>query len=386
MRACDLIDAPNLNIVYADVDGNIGYRMTGKTPIRAKGKGEFPRPGWDGEYDWNGYIPKEHMPSTLNPSNGQVVSANHKAVPDDFPYFLGGIWMNGYRAARIEEMLATQTTWAAADFRAIHMDILCRPGLTYSRHHDALLGKAANPTVDKAMQLLCAWDGQLGTGSVAGTIYQVSRRKALKVLHKASCEDASALDWIVGRGMDPVLLKVTEFQGKDTQALLALLDNPDSKLLANAGGKEAVLLAAMEAAVEWLTRNLGADMAQWQWGRLHTVEFPHPMAVRKPLDLIFNVGPYPIYGDTDTVCQTSMIPHLPYKANLALPSYRQIVDLGDFNNSRWIMPPGQSGQIGSTHYGDQVKPWLDGVYFPMAWDRPQVEALTPQVKLLKPTT
>jgi penicillin amidase len=103
------------------------------------------------------------------------------------------------------------------------------------------------------------------------------------------------------------------------------------------------------------------------------------------LDLVFNLGPYPIYGDTDTVCQTSMMPHLPYEANLALPSYRQIVDLSDFNRSVWVLPPGQSGQIGSVNYGDQVQSWMEGQYFPMPWDRVNVEQLTAHVLWLKPT-
>ena len=106
--AMRLIEAPQLNVAYADVDGNIGYWVTGKVPVRAKGQGMVPAPGWTGEYEWVGEVPFEEMPHALNPEQGYVVTCNNRIIPDDYPHFLGTVWMNGYRARRITDVSGEQ--------------------------------------------------------------------------------------------------------------------------------------------------------------------------------------------------------------------------------------------------------------------------------------
>lgn len=382
VRAAQLIEAPGLNLVYADVEGNIGYWMTGKTPIRAKGQGEMPQPGWTGEYDWVGYVPADQMPHSLNPERGYIISANNKVVSDDFPYFMGNIWMNGYRAARIEEMLATKQVWARDDFPAIHMDVLCRPGLLLAAHYRKL-GKTGDAEVDAGIARLLEWDGRLTAETIGGTIYQVCRRFMGELLLRSAVDEETYLDF-AGRGVDPVLFKVTEFQGKDTNALLDLLSNPASKMIQKAGGKQILLTNAMKMGLAWLREHHGADPAKWQWGRLHMVRFQHAMAVKPPMDKVFNGGPVPTHGDTDTVCQTAVLPNQPFEAGLSCPSYRQIVDMADFNRSLWVKPPGQSGQLGSKNYTDQIDAWLNGRYFPMYWDREKVETVVEKRQNLVP--
>jgi penicillin amidase len=376
------IDAPGLNIVYADVAGNIGYWMTGKTPIRGKGRGELPSIGWTGEYDFKGYVPFEEMPHTLNPARGYVVSANNKVVADDFPHFMGNVWMNGYRARRIEELLLQRERWSRDAFPAIHMDVFCRPGVEFAAHFKDLTFTDA--ALEAARKVLVAWDGQLTTTTVGGCLYEVTRRELSRLLYLKAAGHREHEEWLIGRGMDPVVFKVSEFQGKDTTALLDLLASADSKLLQLMGGKEAALREALAQALAFLRQTLGKKMDRWAWGRLHQVEFPHAMAIRKPMDKVFNAGPHPIPGDTDTVFQTSIRPEIPYMANLAIPSYRQIVDLADFDRSLWIKPPGQSGQLGSPNYSDQVMPWLEGRYFPMLWSRDKVAAYAQRVQMLEP--
>ena len=180
----------------------------------------------------------------------------------------------------------------------------------------------------------------------------------------------------MGKGVHPVLFKVSEYQGKDTVAILELLNRQDSQLLANAGGKGKALVDAMAAAVAYLEKELGKSMAGWKWGLLHSAEFPHPMAIKKPLDRVFNAGPIPMHGDTDTVCQSSMQPDNPYQANLACPSYRQIVDLEDFGRSLWVKPPGQSGQLGSPNYADKGPKELRVAKTPKGWRIVQEEMIS----------
>jgi len=130
----------------------------------------------------------------------------------------------------------------------------------------------------------------------------------------------------------------------------------------------------LKQAVSWLRARLGDDPNAWQWGKIHGAVFPHPLGLQKPLDQVFNCGPYPIGGDTDTPCQTAIQANAPYNNSAWAPSFRQIVDMGDLSNSLTIFPPGESGQLGSPHYADLIEPWLKGEYLPMLWTRQQIES------------
>lgn len=381
VNAMSYMKAPGLNVVYADVEGNIGYWVTGQSPIRGKGKAKVPAPGGSGDYDWTGFVPFEEMPHTLNPERGHVISCNHKIVNEDYPYFLGDTWMNGYRAERLEELMASKEKLGISDFKAFHMDFFSIPGKKFAGYYDGLTHEDGK--VQTAMYTLAQWDGHLVVESVAGTLYMVAKQMMSDILFTENL-GAEGRNLLIGKGPNELYFPVTEYQGHDAPLLFSLLADPKSEWVKACGGREQLLKDSMAKAVEWLKKHHGNEMSDWKWGNLHKVEFPHPMAVRKPLDRVFNVGPFPIGGDTDTVCQTAFKPQSPYNADQACPSYRQIVDLKDFNRSIWVLPPGQSGQLGSKHYDDQVKAWLDGKYFPMVWDRTQVESETQKILNLKP--
>lgn len=369
------LNAPGLNLVYADRKGNIGYWMTGNTPVRKKGKGEVPRPGWTGEYGWEGWVPFEEMPHALNPEKGWIVSANHRVVDEDFPHFMGNIWMNGYRAKRIEALLLGKSQLKVGDMGPIMTDLWCDPGKRFADCY-AHLDDDWSPLAGKALAYLQTWDGFLSADSIAGTIYEYSRKELTRLLLAPWSEEKDLIDWYLGKGPSRVMFRVAEFQGRETNALFDLLENPESKVLIAAGGKEKVLRNALEAAVKAISAELGPDPGQWQWGKIHQVQFGHALGVRPDLGRIFNVGPFPIGGDSDTVCQTSMQPEEGYSANLALPSYRQVVDMADFNRSTWIMPPGNCGHYQNPHRDDQVDAWRFGRQFPMVWDAKEVDAHT----------
>ena len=126
------------------------------------------------------------------------------------------------------------------------------------------------------------------------------------------------------------------------------------------------------------------DASGWQWGKLHRASFPHTLGIQAPLDRVFNRGPLPIGGDTDTPCQTAIAPNDPYDNKAWAPSFRQIVDMGDLSRSVVIHPPGQSGQLGSPHYDDLAVPWVRGEYLPMLWTREQVESAAEGKLVLNP--
>lgn len=376
--ALQLIDAPQLNVTYADVQGNIGYWVTGKVPIRANGDGRIPVPGWKGEYEWIGEVPFEEMPHAFNPENGFIVNCNHRIIPDDYPHYLGENWMNGYRAARIVDYFESKERLTTLDFQKMQEDFTCLPGKEFVSQVSHIADSDAD--INIAVDILRNWDGQLTSTSVAGTIYEVTRYQMLRNLLEPALGEELTLG-IMGKGFHPVLLSSNEFYGHDTVTLLRMLENPDSWWMTEAGGQEKVLKNSLKQAVQWLRANLGDDSGEWQWGNIHGAIFPHPLGLQKPLDQVFNRGPFPIGGDTDTPCQTAFHASDPFHNYASAPSFRQIVNMDDLSQSLTIIPPGQSGQLGNDHYDDLIEPWLEGKSHPMLWTRKQIETNT-EAKLI----
>ncbi len=178
----------------------------------------------------------------------------------------------------------------------------------------------------------------------------------------------------MGKGFNPVLYHANEFYGNDTVILLRLLDNPNSWWIKQAGGIEELINRNLAATINWLRKNLGKQQSNWQWGKLHRVNFNHAMGLQKPLDKVFNRGNIPIGGDTDTLCQTAFHAEDPYTVNAWAPSHRQIIDMNNFSNSFMIFAPGQSGHLGSKHYDDLIELWHKGEYHPMLWKKDEIEA------------
>jgi len=371
VNAMRLIEAPQLNVCYADVEGNIGYWVTGKVPIRAKGEGDVPAPGWTGEYEWIDEVPFEAMPHAFNPEQGYIVTCNHKIVPDDYPYFLGKAWMNGYRARRIGDYIESKEQLSLDDHRALHVDFTCLPGKEFAAQVESLKSNDADALL--ALQLLKAWDGRLEADSTGGAVYEVARLHLTRNILEPSTGKEMATRYM-GQGFHPLLLPTHEFYGHDTVAVLRLLSSPEAWWLKQAGGRDAVVEKSLKEAIQWLRATLGPDPSTWQWGKLHRVNFAHALALQKPLDQVFNRGPFPIGGDTDTPCQTAFFAHDPYDNKAWAPSFRQVVDMGDLARSVAIFPPGQSGILGSPHYDDLIQPWLNGEYHPLLWTRQQVES------------
>jgi penicillin amidase len=381
VQAVRLIEAPPLNVAYADIYGNVGYWATGKTPMRARGQGMVPVPGWTGEYEWVAEVPFEEMPHALNPEQGYLVTCNNRLVPDDYAYFLGQAWMNGYRARRIAEMIESHPQLTSDEFRDMQLDVTCIPGQEFVQRLHGL--SSGDPDVQLALDVLRSWDGRLTTDSVGGSLYEVTRYNLVRNLLEAGLGPALTLR-LMGEGFNPILQPSHEFYGHDTVSMLHMLDDPQSWWVAQAGGREAVLARSLKQATGWLRGRLGPDANGWAWGKIHRAFIEHAMGRQPPFDRVFNLGPWPIGGDTDTPCQTAFFPGDPYDNQAWAPSFRQIVDMADLSRSLTVHPPGQSGQLGSPHYGDLAELWIKGEYQPMLWTRQQVEHEAEGTLILKP--
>jgi penicillin amidase len=371
VRAMKLIEAPQINFGYSDVDGNIGIWTSGRHPIRASGDGSIPAPGWSGTHEWIDEVPFEQMPHLFNPAKGYLANGNNRLVEDDYPYFLGGAWMNGYRTKRVSQLIEEKGKLGIQDCASIQVDQLSLPAAEFLTLLDGLPEDDAD--IRLALSMLHSWDCQLVPGSTAAAVYEVTRNLAVRALLEPVL-GKKLTDETLGASVNTVLYGDNEFYGHDTRALLRILTDENNWWLAKAGGREKVLCASLKTAVEFLRAKLGADPASWQWGRIHQLTLEHAMGMQKPLDRVFNRGPFPMGGDTDTVWQTAMMPDTPYNARLWQPSMRHIIDMGDLSRSMFVMPFGQSGHLASPHYDDLTAFWLKGELVPMLWTRAQVEA------------
>ncbi len=377
-------DGPTLNMVYADRAGNIGYQLVGRTPVRKRGRSLVPVLGWTGEDEWVGTVPFDEMPSVKNPPAHFLASANNRIAPADYPHYLGDEPMSGFRAARIVELLTQKVELSLDDFRALQLDqkslgaphfcrflvenatALCRTPDVAPRSQQA----------ERALALVRDWDFVVSADSVAATIYEATQHFALRRLLEPQL--GALTPHFMGVGFHPVVEPIAMgFFDRAPLLLVEILTADDRAWLPD--GRVALLGRALAAALDWLETTLGADVAQWQWGRLHQAAFKHPLGAQKPLDLVFNRGPFPYGGDANTVWQASFLsPSLFGKERSGEPgftaSYRQLIDLSDWENCRATHTTGQSGHLGSPHYDDFIADWLAGRDHPMLWSRARVEA------------
>ena len=376
--------APGLNIVYADIAGNIGYYNSGKVSVKTKEQASIPMLGDNGKNDWDQFIPFNEMPHVLNPKNGYVVTCNNKIEPDDFPHYLGDIYMNGYRAERLENMiLQKQGKLGILDFVKMQTDVECLPGIELAKHFEGITFEKDN--LENARKILVNWNGVLDKQSIGGTIYKVVKNHTVNLLLEKIIDDKSLIKEVLGEGFDPTFSPSNPFVGHNTSSLLHLLNKNERSIVLNQyGGKDQLLTDGFTSAIKWLESNLGVDSKNWKWSSLHQMEIPHALSVKKPMDKIFNLGPYPIGGDTDTPLQTYPEKIGQYDGEIVTASYRQIIDFSDFDNSISITPVGQSGNLASPYYGDQTEDWLNGKFHTMCWTKSEVKKH--QKHILKITT
>ncbi len=377
---------PALSFVYADRAGNIGYRLAGNTPLRKKGKGATPVPGWTDDYAWTGWVPFDELPHSYNGAAHFYATANNTVVGKEYKHHLSLDTMNGFRAQRIIALLAAQEKLSADDFARIQTDVHCIPAETLQKLtraygdkiviHPALHGRGASAR--DALQLLDAWDCQLTADTVAGALYETTLYFAMQRLFKPWL--GALTDSFIGVGAHPLLHPVNSpYLDRAYLIALRILENEETEWMTDASGKRLtsvdILAGALGDALKFLETHVALDMRQWQWGKLHRVVFPHVLGAMKPLDKIFSRGPFPYGGDTSTVWQAAFVPQMPIPDNaVSSASWRQILDVNDWDASRGIHPTGQSGHPSSRHYADMLPLWLNGEYHPLWWSREKILA------------
>jgi penicillin amidase len=351
---------PCMNMVWADSSGNIGYKLVGKIPIRRGGCPDLPKPGWTGEYEGYGWVPYDELPEIVNPSGGVLVTANNRIAPDDYPHHITSEYLDGHRAARIEQLLGERDKHSLDDFARIQLDLYSIPG-EQTAHRLARLRPSGQREV-RAIERLKSWDHKLDPGTIAGTIYAVFTAHFARAVSEAVIGDPDFAERWRSRsqlGFTPMVSSPWRFQAR----LIELWDEGDEELIGGRSWDE-LALEALSQALDELEARWGTDPAGWTWGRVHGVRFAHPLGegdtkASKMLDRLLSRR-LPAGGGQETVCQVGFVPHAGDYTGTWAPSYRLLADLGTPERSRWQHMTGQSGQPSSPHYDDLLQDWHAG--------------------------
>jgi penicillin G amidase len=382
--------APLQNIVHADIEGNIAYSHPGHVPIRAKGDGTIPVPGWTGEYEWTGYIPFDELPHVINPDRGYIVTANNRIVEDDYPHFLTVENMVGAdRAQRITELIEAQEKISVEYVKKMQFDQLSVVAREVKAYLDSLdVGDDAH--LAAVLDLIRAWDGTLAASSPAAAVYQVFVRRMIYLTLNDKLGDLTI--HYAGQGPTPGLADISNFGSRSWMWLEETLANPHSHWFDQGSGetRDDIMRLALGETVDYLSAELGPDSAAWAWGKLHKLIYSHPLGQVKPLDRLFNRGPYPLGGDGTTIWMGLTTQHDLSNPGAVGPPFRFIADLSDLRNSWGLLTPGNSGHPASKHYDDQVQAWFNAGnpvpsgYHPMLYDRADVDRHAQAALILTP--
>ncbi len=359
--------APVSNLVWADRHGSIGYKLIGSLPLRRGGCPDLPKPGWSGEFEWDGTVPYDELPETVDPESGFLVTANNRVVGDDYPHHITSEWLDGFRAKRIEQLLAESEEHDLEGFEAMQTDDLSLPGIEAARRLGRLA--ARDQRESSALERLRSWDGRLDPDTIAGTIYQAFLLRLAREAARAAIGDRDLCErWLdrADNGFTPHITSPWRWHSH----LMALWEEGDEGLIGRPW--DGLVLEALAGALDDLEERFGPDPEGWRWGRVHEMEFPHPLGEANPLLRRLLNRRLRAGGAQETVSQIAYDPNDPYRAVWA-PSWRMVADPVDPERSRWQMFTGQSGHPASPHYDDLQADWLEGRTQPMRGEGPWAE-------------
>ena len=375
--AASNFDIAPQNVVYADIDGNIGYQSTGEIPIRAAGDGRSPVPGWTGAYDWSGLVDFDDLPWVLNPPEGFIATANQPVIAlRDQPY-LGADFDYGFRAQRINQLLEGQSDLDSSDMIRIQLDSY---SAIASELVPILVAISGDGDYDLVQSTLATWSqGDYAYQMVASSSGAAAFDVVFKNLLEATFADELGPESDLGTG-------------SRVRALLSiLLDQPESPWWDDVStpateGLATTLRTALTRAEAEIVERLGSNPARWSWGALHTATFRNATFGESgiaPIEALFNRGGLAVSGDESAVNATGWSLTEPYVVDW-IPSMRMVVDLNDLAASTLIHSTGQSGHAFAQHYFDMAREWANGTTRAMNWTRAQVDQGADGVLLLTP--
>ena len=365
---------PAQNLIYADVDGNIGYQMPGDIPMRANGDGTIPVPGWTDEYEWTGYIPFEELPYAFNPPEGYIVTANNRCQPWDYPHFISRDWDYGFRAQRIVDMIEN----APGEIDMAYMQSMQADSYDMNAplYVPLLLQlEELENNESYAQSLLTDWDFHARPDSAAAAVFSAFWRH---LLHNTFNDNMPGERYFPDGGSrwNEIMRQLGE-------------DSPwwdDTTTPEREETRDQIIRESFEEGVAELEGIFGNDPAEWTWGEMHAATFRNGTLGESgvgPIEALFNRGPFQTGGGESIVNATGWSMNAPYETQ-SLPSMRMIVDLGNLNNSVTVHTTGQSGHAYHEHYIDMAPLWANVEYYSMAWDEQGIKARPEGHLVLRP--
>lgn len=377
LDASRFFHSPQQNIVYADIEGNIGLVVPGRVPMRASGDGRVPVPGWSDEYAWKGFIPFEEMPQGSNTESGVYVVANNKIVDDSYPHLITADWPSQYRAARIQEVLDATPRGSIEASMELQNDILSIPARTLMPF--LLETGATSPAAQEALSLLSAWDFRLDRTRPEALIYN----NWLSKLNAALLEDELGSEFSSFRR--PKTELVARILSGRAAAANPPLDWCDDVRTPQVESCAQILAGSLDDALTEISATYGDDMNAWRWGDVHRATLPHPVLSRIPvLSDVFDVS-VETDGGAETVKRAGVSFNGPIDKRFNDrhgAGYRAVYDLANPNNSRFMISTGQSANPLSPHYGSFAERWRDGEYVTI--DNVDIAMKSKRRLLLKP--
>ena len=353
-KALKLWIVPTWSFVFADRKGNIGYQCVGRIPIR-NGWNRGYRPGWDPDYQWQGLVPYEGMPALFNPPQGYARSANNRTAPEDYPYPLSGTWNSGYRARRIRNMIEEKDKFSREDFARMQMDVLSMRAVESLPGLLAILSKSTDPKIKSAHDHLKSWDCRMETDRIGASIFDIFFSYWTKTI-------------AAERFPEHTVTLVAEA----SYAIGSRLLTEDGIQWFKNQTRDQAVLESMSKALDHLEKQLGPDMSEWRWGKIHSIFLNHLLSHHPDLNELLQRGGYPVHGNGITVCNTGFDPN--YLAAMGA-NWRHNADLSEDPPGLWAVDAaGQSGHPGSPHYCDQLTEWLAGRHRYIPLDKERVEA------------
>ncbi|MDH7515300.1 MAG: penicillin acylase family protein [Bacteroidota bacterium] len=351
---------PGQNFTCATRDGTIGYALAARIPLRPAAAAVLPSDGSVGENDWNGTVPFYDLPAFANPQDSIIAHANNP-VSHAFPFYISGLWESDERIRRIRMLLESPYPFSARDFRFLQSDVM---SIDAAFFRDAFVRALQNMpgrplAVTRAMNILAQWDCRMTDTSPAAAIYNAA---FVRLLQETFLDEMGEKRYDRYVHLSNIPIRALQSMMRDTAATWF-----DDVRTPRVETRDDILRKAFLLALLDLSKRLGPSMREWAWGKLHTVTFRHLLGIRKPLDRILNVGPYPIGGSAGTINVADYPLAEPFEVFVG-PVMRMIVDVSAMDTCSIVLPTGQSGQPFSRHYADQTPLWRNGGYHDLVTD------------------
>lgn len=368
--------APGQNFVFADTGGSIGYWCCATIPIRPRGNGLLPVPGWTGTDEWSGYLPFEQRPHVIDPTDGYAATANNTVSDATFPHVIGTYWEPIDRISRIRDLISAKPRLSVDDMVAMQTDNLCPLATELMPVMRRVMDQRFTAAPEARIRdILAQWDYRLRKQSAAAAIYETTY---LHLIENIFMDE-------LGPDLYRRYIGLTVFAPRALRHLLRTgrsdwiddVATPQTETLAD------VVEKSLRQALADLRRRFGSDVKRWTWGRLHTLTFRHPLGERRPLGRVFDLGPYPTSGSHLTVDKKQYDYTRPFTVREGV-SQRMVVDLADPAVALHVLSTGETGLLGNAHNSDQTELYLEGRYHPSWLNRSDIDRHAEATLVLKP--